>query len=158
MNNSIDMKLGTLCYIEKDEKILLLKRNKKENDVHEGKWIGLGGKIEQGESPAECIIREVKEESGLNIMNPKLRGILTFPQFKDNIDWYVFLYTANEFTGDLIDSPEGHLEWIDKDKVLKMPTWEGDLVFLNMLLKDEKNFEIKFEYNNEGKLDSYTIY
>ncbi|MCM1990909.1 8-oxo-dGTP diphosphatase [Oceanirhabdus seepicola] len=152
------MKLGTLCYIEKDEKILLLKRNKKENDVHEGKWIGLGGKIEQGESPAECIIREVKEESGLNIMNPKLRGILTFPQFKDNIDWYVFLYTANEFTGDLIDSPEGHLEWIDKDKVLKMPTWEGDLVFLNMLLKDEKNFEIKFEYNNEGKLDSYTIY
>ena len=158
MNNSIEMKLGTLCYIEKDEKILLLKRNKKENDVHEGKWIGLGGKIEQGESPAECIIREVKEESGLNIMNPKLRGILTFPKFKDNIDWYVFLYTANEFTGKLIDSPEGHLEWIDKDKVLKMPTWEGDLVFLDMLLKDEKNFEIKFEYNSEGKLDSYTIY
>ncbi|WBW99645.1 NUDIX hydrolase [Oceanirhabdus sp. W0125-5] len=158
MDNPIKMKLGTLCYIEHDGKILLLKRNKKENDVHEGKWIGLGGKIEQGESPVECIIREVEEESGLKILDPKLRGILTFPKFKDNIDWYVFLYTATEFSGELIDSPEGHLEWIEKDKVLEMPTWEGDLIFLNLLLKDQSNFEIKFEYNTEGKLDSYTIY
>ncbi|GAA0785442.1 NUDIX hydrolase [Hathewaya limosa] len=114
------MKLGTLCYIEKDNKILLLHRIKKEHDVHEGKWIGVGGKIEQGESPEECIIREVKEETGLIIKAPFLRGVMTFPKFKDNEDWYVFLYTADNFTGNLIDCTEGILKWVDKEKVLEM--------------------------------------
>lgn len=145
------MKLGTLCYIEKDNKILLLHRIKKEHDVHEGKWIGVGGKIEQGESPEECIIREVKEETGLIINAPFLRGVMTFPKFKDNEDWYVFLYTADNFTGDLIDCTEGILKWVDKEKVLEMPTWEGDLIFLKWILEKRNFFSAKFVYEN-GKL------
>lgn len=145
------MKLGTLCYIEKDNKILLLHRIKKEHDVHEGKWIGVGGKIEQGESPEECIIREVKEETGLIIKAPFLRGVMTFPKFKDNEDWYVFLYTADNFTGDLIDCTEGILKWVDKEKVLEMPTWEGDLIFLKWILEKRNFFSAKFVYEN-GKL------
>lgn len=146
-----DLKLGTLCYIEKDNKILLLHRIKKEHDVHEGKWIGVGGKIDQGESPEECIIREVKEETGLIIKAPFLRGVMTFPKFKDNEDWYVFLYTADNFTGDLIDCNEGILKWVDKEKVLKMPTWEGDLIFLKWVLEKRNFFSAKFVYEN-GKL------
>lgn len=146
-----DLKLGTLCYIEKDNKILLLHRIKKEHDVHEGKWIGVGGKIEQGESPEECIIREVKEETGLIIKAPFLRGVMTFPKFKDNEDWYVFLYTADNFTGNLIDCTEGILKWVDKEKVLEMPTWEGDLIFLKWILEKRNFFSAKFVYEN-GKL------
>lgn len=150
------MKLGTLCYIENDDKILLLHRTKKENDVHEGKWIGVGGKLEEEESPEECIIREVKEETGLNIKNPKLRGVMTFPKFKDNEDWYCFLYTATEFTGELIECNEGELKWIEKSKVLDMPTWEGDLIFLKWLLEDRSMFSAKFVYEN-GKLKDYGV-
>ncbi|AWZ48523.1 DNA mismatch repair protein MutT [Clostridiaceae bacterium 14S0207] len=147
------MKLGTLCYIEKDNKILLLHRIKKEHDVHEGKWIGVGGKIEQGESPEECIIREVKEETGLIIKAPFLRGVMTFPKFKDNEDWYVFLYTADNFTGDLIDCTEGILKWVDKEKVLEMPTWEGDLIFLKWILEKRNFFSAKFVYENRKLVD-----
>lgn len=150
------MKLGTLCYIENDDKILLLHRIKKENDVHEGKWIGVGGKLEEEESPEECIIREVKEETGLDIKNPKLRGVMTFPKFKDNEDWYCFLYTATEFTGELIECNEGELKWIEKSKVLDMPTWEGDLIFLKWLLEDRSMFSAKFVYEN-GKLKDYDV-
>jgi len=117
------VKIETLCYIEKDNKILLLHRTKKEKDIHEGKWIGVGGKIEQGETPEECIIREVKEETGLIIKNPNLNGVMTFPKFKDDEDWYVFLFTANNFQGELIECDEGVLKWVEKYKVLDMPTW-----------------------------------
>jgi len=147
------LKLGTLCYIEKDNKILLLHRIKKEHDVHEGKWIGVGGKIEQGESPEECIIREVKEETGLIIKAPFLRGVMTFPKFKDNEDWYVFLYTADNFTGDLIDCNEGILKWVDKEKVLEMPTWAGDLIFLKWILEKRNFFSAKFVYENRKLVD-----
>jgi 8-oxo-dGTP diphosphatase len=150
------MKLGTLCYIQKDNKTLLLHRIKKENDIHEGKWVGLGGKFEQGETPEECVIREIKEESGLTIKNPKLRGIMTFPLFKDNEDWYVFIYTANEFEGDLIESNEGVLKWVDNSKVLDMPTWEGDIIFLKWLLEDRKFFSAKFNYE-DGRLINHDV-
>ncbi|GMQ56068.1 8-oxo-dGTP diphosphatase [Vallitalea sediminicola] len=145
------MKLGTLCYIEKDGRTLMLHRVKKENDIHEGNWIGLGGKIEKGESPEECIIREVKEESGLTIKNPDLRGILTFPEFgKDN--WYVFLYTATEFNGELIECNEGDLQWIDNEDVLKLKMSEGDNLFLKWLTK-YKMFSAKFTYEGKKLID-----
>ena len=149
------MKMGTLCYVKKDGKTLMLHRVKKENDIHEGKWNGLGGKIEKGETPEECIIREVKEESGLKIKNPVLKGILTFPAFDGIEDWYVFVFVATEFEGELIDSHEGNLEWIDDDKLTSLNLWEGDKIFLKWLNQD-KCFSGKFVYKN-GKLVSYEV-
>ena len=98
------MKLATLCYVinKTDNSTLMIHRVKKENDYHEGKWNGLGGKFENGESPEECAIREVKEESGLDIKNPKLHGFISFPMFDGVEDWYVFVFTATEFDGEMI--------------------------------------------------------
>lgn len=146
------MKLGTLCYIEDGDKLLMLHRVKKENDIHEGNWIGLGGKVESGESPEECVIREVKEESGLDIQNPKLRGLLTFPEFAPGQDWYVFLYTVTDYTGELIESAEGHLKWIDRDKLSDLPMSEGDYLFLEWLKKYQM-FSAKFEYHHKKLVD-----
>ena len=93
--------LATLCYVKRNESTLMVYRNRKVNDIHEGKWNGLGGKFEAGETPEECVLREIFEESGLSIQNPKLYGLLMFPKFKGN-DWYVFVFTTNDFTGALI--------------------------------------------------------
>lgn len=143
------MKLATLCYIQHNDKTLLLHRVKKENDVHEGLWIGLGGKLEEHESPEECVIREVYEESGLSINSPVLRGVMTFPKFKDNEDWYVFLYTCSDFKGEIIESNEGNLKWVENCKLLDMPTWEGDKIFLTWLLENRPLFSAKFTYENK---------
>ena len=124
------MKIGTLCYIKHNGKTLMLHRIKKEIDMHKGKWNGLGGKLEPGETPEECVIREVREESGLTIQNPVLKGILTFPQFDGVDDWMAFVFIAREFSGQLIDSPEGKLEWIDDAEVLNLNLWEGDRIFI----------------------------
>jgi 8-oxo-dGTP diphosphatase len=149
------MKLGTLCYIKKNNKTLMLHRIKKDKDMHKNKWNGLGGKFEPGESPNECVIREVMEESGLIITNPKLKGIITFPAFDGIDDWYVFVFIANEFSGELIDSNEGKLEWINDDKLLDLNLWEGDKVFLKWLDKDEF-FSAKFIYD-KGRLIDYKV-
>jgi 8-oxo-dGTP diphosphatase len=143
------MKLATLCYVtDKTSKTtLMLHRIKKENDYHEGKWNGLGGKFEPGESPEDCVIREVKEESGLDIINPRLNGFITFPMFDGIDDWYVFLFTADNFSGELIDSEEGKLEWIPNDKLFSLNLWDGDKIFINWLLQD-KFFSAKFIYEN----------
>ncbi|GKX29096.1 7,8-dihydro-8-oxoguanine triphosphatase [Vallitalea longa] len=145
------MKLGTLCYIEKDGKTLMLHRVKKKNDIHEGNWIGLGGKIENGESPEECVIREIKEESGLTIKNPTLRGILTFPEFGKD-DWYVFLYTVNDFEGQLIECDEGNLKWVNNEDVQKLKMSQGDNLFLEWLTK-YKMFSAKFTYKDKKLID-----
>lgn len=141
------MKLTTLCYIKRNGKTLMLHRIKKQKDIHEGKWNGLGGHMEPGETPEECIIREVSEESGLTLKNPRLRGILTFPLFDGVEDEYTFLYTADEFEGELIDSPEGVLEWIDDSKVPGLNLWEGDRLFLEWLA-DGRLFSGKLIYEN----------
>lgn len=146
------MKLATLCYVMKDNKVLMLYRNKKENDYHEGKWNGLGGKFEQGETPEECAVRELKEETGLDVFNPLLKGIITFPMFDKIEDWYVFLFVIKEFQGELIDSPEGHLEWIDKDKLFGLNLWDGDKIFIPWLFQ-EKFFSAKFNYSNGEFVD-----
>lgn len=149
------MKLATLCYIKKDNQTLMLYRNKKENDYHEGKWNGLGGKFEQGETPEECAVRELKEETGLDISNPQLKGMITFPMFDTKEDWYVFLFVVKEFKGEMIDSPEGHLEWIDDEKLFQLNLWDGDKIFIPWLFQ-EKFFSAKFNYEN-GKFIDYTV-
>ena len=149
------IQLATLCYVKRAGKTLMLHRSKRANDIHEGKWNGLGGKIHPGETPEECVIREVREESGLFIQNPLLRGILTFPAFKDEEDWYVYVFTANDFKGKLVESEEGRLEWIEDSKVPKLPLWEGDPIFLKWL-SEGRFFSAKFVYEN-GKFVRYNV-
>jgi 8-oxo-dGTP diphosphatase len=147
--------LATLCYVRSEGKTLMIHRVKKQNDDHAGKWNGLGGKLESGESPEECAIREMKEETGLTIRNPELKGILTFPEFANGRDWYVFVFVIRDFEGELIDSPEGNLAWIEDEKLLELNLWEGDAVFMKRL--DEPGiFSGKFMYE-DGRLKSYTI-
>ncbi|MCX7798603.1 MAG: 8-oxo-dGTP diphosphatase [Melioribacter sp.] len=149
------MQLATLCYIIHNDKTLMLHRIKKKNDIHEGKWNGLGGKFQPGETPEECVIREVKEESGLLIKNPKLHGFITFPLFDGKKDWYVFLFTANEYEGKLIDSKEGNLQWIPNEKLLELNLWEGDKIFIPWLFQN-KFFSAKFVYEN-GIFKGYEV-
>ena len=129
-------------------------RNKKAHDIHQGKWNGLGGKFEAGESPEECVRREVLEESGLSIRNPKLCGLLMFPKFKGN-DWYVFVFTAHDFTGKLIDSPEGVLEWIPDAKLLNLNLWASDHIFMPWI-QAGKFFSAKFIYDGD-EMQSYAV-
>jgi 8-oxo-dGTP diphosphatase len=132
----------------------MLYRNKKANDIHEGKWNGLGGKFEDGETPEECVRREVKEESVLVIQDPRLHGLIMFPNFKGN-DWYVFVFTATEFSGELIDSPEGKLEWISDEKILGLNLWESDHIFFPWIQKEEF-FSAKFVYEG-NKMHRYEV-
>lgn len=152
------MKLATLCYVidKHSNKTLMIHRVKKENDYHEGKWNGLGGKFDKGESPEDCVIREVKEEAGLKIINPKLHGFITFPNFDGTDDWYVFIFTADEFTGELIDSHEGNLAWIPNNKLTELNLWDGDKIFLDWLFHD-KFFSAKFVYE-DGKMKTYEVH
>ena len=149
------IKLATLCYIFDGPNILMLHRNKKEQDMHEGKWNGLGGKVEAGESPETCAQREVLEESGLQVAHPKLKGFITFPNFDGQNDWYVFVYRFDDFTGELIESPEGDLEWIHQDRMSEIPLWEGDRIFMEWLHRDGI-FSAVFNYE-EGRLLDWNV-
>jgi 8-oxo-dGTP diphosphatase len=151
------MKLATLCYVRdrKDKTTLMIFRNRKQNDFHEGKWNGLGGKLDPGESPEDCVIREVEEESGLKIRNPRMHGFITFPLFDGIDDWYVFLFTAEEFSGNLISSAEGELQWIPDDKLTQLNLWDGDKIFIEWLFQD-KFFSAKFIYKDKKYL-SYEV-
>lgn len=145
------MILATLCYIKQDGKTLMVHRNKKPNDIHEGKWNGLGGKFEPGEAPEECVIREVREESGLEMRKPHLHGLLIFTNFKGN-DWYVFVFTAREFSGELTaSSPEGRLEWVEDDRLTSLNLWESDKIFFPWI-EAGNFFSAKFEYEGDKML------
>lgn len=151
------MKLATLCYIKHNGKTLMIHRVKKQNDMHEGKWNGLGGKFEPGETPEECATREVREECGLTLRNPELKGILTFPAFDGNDDWNVFVFVAREFDGKLQDSQEGNLQWIDDTDLLNLTLWDGDKIFLTWL--DRPGFfSGKFVYESGKLLDHSVIF
>lgn len=139
----------------RDNQTLMIYRNKKENDYHEGKWNGLGGKFEIGESPEECAIRELKEESGLTAENLIMKGFITFPMFDGKNDWYVFVFVIDKFSGTLIDSKEGSLEWIPNEKLTELNLWDGDKIFLPWLFQ-EKFFSAKFNYEN-GKFIDYSV-
>ncbi len=141
------MKLATLCYVRQAGRTLMVHRIKKPNDMHMGKWNGLGGKLEAGETPEECAVREIFEESGLQVRSPQWRGLLTFPGFANEEDWYAFVFVANEFSGELIESPEGRPEWIDDARLLELNLWEGDRIFIPWL--DQPGFfSAKFVYKN----------
>ena len=139
----------TICYIKNDkDQYLLLHRVKKESDLNEGKWIGVGGKIEPGETPDECVLREVYEETGLTLTKYRLHGVIKFisDEWEDE-DMY--LYSASEFIGELKECDEGDLEWVDKDKVLDLPTWEGDRYFLKPLLEGRDRIDGLVEYRGD---------
>ena len=147
------MKNTTLCYIENDGKYLLLYRSKIKNDGNDGKYIGIGGHFEENESPYDCIIREVKEETGLDI-TPKYRGIVTFVSDKYETE-QMHLFTATEFTGEECLCNEGTLEWVEKSKLSALPMWEGDYVFLDLLEKREDFFSLKLKYIGNNLTDIY---
>jgi 8-oxo-dGTP diphosphatase len=149
------MKLATLCYLKKDGQTLMIHRIKKANDMHQGKWNGLGGKLEPGETPEACAIREIREESGLIAANSLLKGFLTFPNFANDEDWYAFVFVVTQFSGQLIDSPEGALRWIDDDQLLDLELWEGDRIFLPWLERPGF-FSGKFVYQ-EGHLIDHSV-
>ncbi len=142
------MRNTTLCYIEKDNKYLMLHRVKKENDMNKDKWIGIGGKFEDKESPEDCVLREAKEETGLTLISPKYRGIVTFVSSEWETE-YMHLFTASEFTGEIVECSEGKLEWIDKKELMSLKLWEGDKIFLELLETDEPFFSLKLVYDKD---------
>ena len=142
------MFITTLCYIEKDQQYLMLHRVKKENDMNHDKWIGVGGKLEQGESPEDCLLREVKEETGLTLKNYVLRGVITFVSNQWGTE-YMFLYTANEFEGKITDCNEGELVWVPKNKIKELKLWEGDYIFFELLEQEQKFFSLKLCYEDD---------
>ena len=149
------MILSTLCYIEKDEKYLMLNRTKKEKDINKDKWIGIGGKVEDGESPEECLIREVKEETGFTLKKYKLRCLVTYVSTTWETE-YMYVFTSNEYEGQQIECNEGALEWIEKEQITKLNTWEGDKIFIDKIQNEDGFFTIKFEYDGE-KLIKYEL-
>lgn len=140
----------TLCYLERDGEWLMLHRIKKKNDVNHDKWIGVGGKFEPGESPEECLLREVREETGLTLTRWRYRGIITF--VLDGTAEYMHLFTADGWTGQMIrgqDCAEGILEWVPKEKVPALPLWEGDRIFFRLLAEERPFFSLKLCYEGD---------
>ena len=138
----------TLCYIERGDEYLMLHRVKKENDINRDKWIGLGGKFEEDESPEDCLLREVYEESGLRLTSWRYRGIVTFVNTKCSSE-YMHLFTADGFEGTVGPCDEGELEWIKKSELMKLTLWEGDRIFLRLLETDEPFFSLKLSYDGD---------
>ena len=147
------VQMTTLGYIETRESYLMLHRVKKEQDVNEGKWIGIGGKFEYGESPEECMIREAKEETGLAVTSMKFRGILTFICDKQDPE-YICLYTIDGFSGQLKECDEGDLLWVPKDEIFGLNLWEGDRIFFDLLQKDVPFFSLKLCYEGDQLLEA----
>jgi len=140
---------STLCYIENDRgQYLMLHRVKKEHDANHDKWIGIGGKFEDGESPEECVVREVREETGLTLTDYRYRGLVTFVSDRWETE-YMHLFTATGCTGMLQECDEGVLEWIGKGELLALPQWEGDRIFLELLDRDVPFFSLKLRYEGE---------
>ena len=148
--------LSTLCYIEKDGQYLMLHRTVKKNDVNKDKWIGVGGHFEADESPEECVLREVKEETGYTLTSYRFRGIVTFVS-GNGVTEYMHLFTADEFEGKPIACDEGELEWVKKEDVLKLNIWEGDRIFLRLLADEEPFFSLKLVYDGHDTLVSAVL-
>ena len=143
----------TLCYIEKDDSYLMLHRVKKEKDINKDKWIGVGGHFEEGESPEECLLREVKEETGLELTSFRLRGIVTFTTDMYPTE-YMFLYTADAYEGEITECSEGNLEWVKKREVYQLPVWEGDKVFFRLLEEEIPVFSLKLRYEGDDLVET----
>ncbi|HJB14746.1 MAG TPA: 8-oxo-dGTP diphosphatase [Candidatus Blautia excrementipullorum] len=152
--------MTTLCYIETEDSYLMLHRVSKKNDVNKDKWIGVGGHFEEGESPEECLLREVREETGFTLTSWKFRGIVTFTQEGYGTE-YMCLYTADGFEGQMKECEEGILEWVKKEELLKLNLWKGDLIFLKLLKDNAPFFSLKLSYQGdelvEAVLDGLSI-
>ena len=142
------MKLTTLVYLERGDAYLMLHRTKKENDLNRDKWIGVGGKLEAGESPEDCMRREVREETGLTVTSHRLAGVVTFVSNEAPTE-YMFLYTVDGWQGEETDCDEGELAWIGKDALLGLTLWEGDRIFLGLLREQHPFFSLKLVYEGE---------
>ena len=147
------MRNTTLCYIEKDDQYLMLLRNKKKIDLNKGKWIGVGGKFEDGETPEECLLREVYEETGLTLTSYHFRGIITFISDEWETE-YMHLYTADAYDGELKECDEGELRFIPKKDIFDLNLWEGDVLFLRLLLEDSEPFYMKLVYEGDKLVES----
>ena len=143
----------TLCYIEKDDSYLMRHRVKKENDINKDKWIGVGGHAEKDESPDECLLREVKEETGLTLLAYRFRGIVTFVT-TDGICEYMCLFTSDSFAGELISCDEGELEWVRKEHFPELNFWVGDYIFLELLKERDTFFSLKLVYDGDSLLEA----
>ena len=145
------VKCSTLCYIEREHQYLMLHRTVKEKDVNRDKWIGVGGHFEGKESPEECLLREVKEETGYTLTSWRYRGILTFVYGEDIVE-YISLYTADGFEGDPIPCDEGELEWVEQDRIGELDIWEGDKIFFRLLKENRPFFSQKLVYDTKDVL------
>ena len=139
----------TLCYIYRDDEVLMLHRIKKKNDLNHDKWIGLGGKFEDRESPEDCVVREVREETGLTLTSWRYRGIVTFISDRYETE-YMHLFTADGFTGEMTECDEGEPAWIKKEKLDELPQWEGDKIFLRLLEEEAPFFSLKLVYEGDA--------
>ena len=144
----------TLIYIEQNDCYLMLHRVKKENDVNHDKWIGVGGKCEEGETPEECALRETLEETGLRLKSLEYRGIVTFVSDEYEGE-YMHLFTSDDFEGEVAECSEGELEWVDKSLVPKLPTWEGDRIFLRKIAEPGPFFSLKLVYEGDSLKTTY---
>lgn len=143
----------TLCYIEREDSYLMMHRVKKEKDINKDKWVGVGGHFEEGESPEECLLREVREETGLTLTSFRLRGIVTFSTDVYPTE-YMFLYTADAYTGEIGECNEGNLEWVKKSAVYDLPIWEGDKVFFRLLEEEVPVFSLKLRYEGDKLVET----
>lgn len=139
---------STLCYVIRGDQVLMLHRVKKKNDVNKDKWIGIGGKFEAEESPDECLLRECREETGLRLTSWQCRGVVTFLQ-EGGEGEYMYLFTAEEFEGNLHDCPEGDLQWVSREFLYHLPMWEGDRIFLDLLWRNAPFFLLTLRYRGE---------
>lgn len=149
LRDKLKVILSTLAYIQRDGKTLMLHRNKRDKDFHKGKYNGVGGKFEAGETPEECLIREIFEETGLKVICFNYEGLISFPDFDGENDWYTFVYTITEFSGEVVDSDEGTLHWILDDEITNLNLWDGDKYFLKWIYAPEGDkgpFSAKFFY------------
>ncbi len=144
---------STLCYILRGSDVLMLHRVKKKNDINHDKWIGVGGKFEFEESPDVCVLREVREETGLTLTSWRCRGIVTFLN-EGGEGEYMYLFTADGFTGELIECSEGDLQWVSRDFVSSLPQWEGDRIFLELLWQDAPFFLLTLRYRNDRLVEA----
>ena len=148
--------MGTLCYLERDNKYLMLHRVVKKNDVNKDKWIGVGGHFEQDESPDECLLREVKEETGYTLTSYRFRGIVTFVS-GDGVTEYMHLFTADGFEGTPAACDEGVLEWVPVSQIDDLNIWEGDKIFFRLLAQNAPFFSLKLVYDGKGGLVSAVL-